>query len=235
MCQLRTKTTKTATLPARSRVDSLHLGFHVVIGVARLNVQQNGFIRQLHFTTHTQHQVQSSFLLDVVVRLCPVIVHSICSTNSCMFLIPKTCVLRCCLYRRGHGWFIVRMRLWDPPAWSHSYRHNRRGTCASPTTRTDLVMHLGHNVSTELAHLDTSFPQRPDAGRSDPPKLEPPSEKFLVGSARSRNPPERGSTSTTIQPPRLYSGRNPTAIGVSSLANLLLGSQLRPKKGHFRF
>ena len=52
------------------RVDvSLDLGFHVVIGVGRLTVQQEGFIRQLHFTTHTQYQVQSSFLLDVVVRL----------------------------------------------------------------------------------------------------------------------------------------------------------------------
>ena len=63
---------------ARSRVhvvlrvyDSLDLGFHVVIGVGRLNVQQDGFVHQLHFSTHTQHQVQSSFLLDVVVRLCP--------------------------------------------------------------------------------------------------------------------------------------------------------------------
>ena len=71
-------TTKTATLRAHSRVhvvlrvDSLDLGFHVVIGVGRFNVQQEGFICQLHFTTHTQHQVQSSFLLDVVVRLCPV-------------------------------------------------------------------------------------------------------------------------------------------------------------------
>ena len=36
------------------RVDvSLDLGFHVVIGVRRLNVQQEGFVRQLHFTTHT--------------------------------------------------------------------------------------------------------------------------------------------------------------------------------------
>ena len=82
-------TTKTATLRACSRVQdtvefhvvlrvvSVDLGFHVVIGVRRLNVQQDGFIRQLHFTTHTQYQVQSSFLLDVVVRLCPVIVNSI--------------------------------------------------------------------------------------------------------------------------------------------------------------
>ena len=97
-------TTKTATLRARSRVhvvlrvDSVDLGFHVVIGVGRLNVEQDGFIRQLHFTTQTQHQVQSSFLLDVVVRLCPVIVHSICIPNSCIFLIAKAGLLRCCLY-----------------------------------------------------------------------------------------------------------------------------------------
>ena len=96
-------TTKTATLRARSRVHvvlrvhSLDLGFHVVIGVGRLNVQQDDFIRQLHFTTQTQHQVQSSFLLDVLVRLCPVIVHSICIPNSCIFLIAKTSLLRCCL------------------------------------------------------------------------------------------------------------------------------------------
>ena len=44
------------------RVDvSLDLGFHVVISVGRLTVQQEGFISQQHFTTHTQIQVQSSF------------------------------------------------------------------------------------------------------------------------------------------------------------------------------
>ena len=44
----------------------------VLIGVGRLNVQQDGFVRQLHFTTHTQNQTQSFFLfVDVVVRLCP--------------------------------------------------------------------------------------------------------------------------------------------------------------------
>ena len=70
------------------RVDvSLDLGFHVVIGVGRLNGQQVG--RQLHFTTHTQYQVQSSFLLEIVVRLCPVIVHFICIPNSCIFHIAK--------------------------------------------------------------------------------------------------------------------------------------------------
>ena len=72
------------------------LGFHVVIGVGRLTVQQEGFIRQLHFTPHTQLQVQSSFLLEVVVRLCPVIVNSICIPNSCMFHMEKTGLLRCC-------------------------------------------------------------------------------------------------------------------------------------------
>ena len=77
-------TTKTAALRARSRVhvvlrvDSLDRGFHVFNGVGRLNVQRDGFTRQLHFTTHTQHKVQSAFLLDVVVRRCPVIVHSTC-------------------------------------------------------------------------------------------------------------------------------------------------------------
>ena len=94
-------TTKTAKQRARSRVQvtvefhvvlrvvSPDLGFHVVIGVGRLNVQQDGFIRRLHFTTHTQHQVQSSFFVDVVVRLCPVIVNSICIKNSCIFHISK--------------------------------------------------------------------------------------------------------------------------------------------------
>ena len=81
------------------RVDvSLDLGVHVVIGVGRLNVLQDGFIRQLHFTTHSQYQVQSSFLLDVVVRLCSVIVNSICIPSSCLFHIAKTGLLRCCLY-----------------------------------------------------------------------------------------------------------------------------------------
>ena len=81
------------------RVDvPLDLGFHVVIGVGRLIVQRDGFIRQLHITTHTQYQVQRSFLLDVVVRLCLVIVHSICIPNSCIFHIAKTGLLRCCLY-----------------------------------------------------------------------------------------------------------------------------------------
>ena len=74
------------------------LGFHVVIGVGRLTAQREGFIRQLNFTTHTQFQVQSSFLLDVAVRLGPVIVNSYRIPNSCMFHIAKTGPLRCCLY-----------------------------------------------------------------------------------------------------------------------------------------
>ena len=74
------------------------LGLHVDIGVGRLTVQQDDFVRQLNFTTHMQFQVQSSFLLDVVVRLCPVIVNSYCIPNSCMFHIAKTGPLRCCLY-----------------------------------------------------------------------------------------------------------------------------------------
>ena len=48
------------------------------------------------FTTHTQFQVQSSFLLAVAVRLCPVIVNSDCTPNSCIFHIAKTGPLRSC-------------------------------------------------------------------------------------------------------------------------------------------
>ena len=39
-----------------------------------------------------------SFLLDDEVRLCPVIVNSICIPNSCIFHIAKTALLRCCLH-----------------------------------------------------------------------------------------------------------------------------------------
>ena len=37
------------------------IGFHVVIGVGRLTVQQEGFIRQLHFTTHTHTKYKVLF------------------------------------------------------------------------------------------------------------------------------------------------------------------------------
>ena len=43
------------------------LGFHVVIGVGRLTVEQESFICQLHFTTHTHFETQKSFLVDDVV------------------------------------------------------------------------------------------------------------------------------------------------------------------------
>ena len=76
----------------------LDLGFDVVIGVGRLNVQQ---VDRQCFTTHTQYQVQSSFLRDVVVRLCPVIVHLVCIPNSCALHIEKMSLLRCCLYSLG--------------------------------------------------------------------------------------------------------------------------------------
>ena len=63
------------------------LGFHVVIGVGRLTVQ-----------FHHAHAIPS-FLLDVVVRLCPVIVNSDCSHNSSIWHIAKTGPLRCCPYK----------------------------------------------------------------------------------------------------------------------------------------
>ena len=89
-----TRTTKTATPRARSRLQvtvdfhvvrrvvSLDLGFHVVIGIGRLNVQQDGFLRQLHFTTQTQHQVQSSFLLDRSHRCQSVSRRLLCSMDQ---------------------------------------------------------------------------------------------------------------------------------------------------------
>ena len=56
------------------RVDvSLDLGVHVVIGVGRLNVQQEGFIRQLHFTTHTIfHKI-----ITVLTRYRPIVLELI--------------------------------------------------------------------------------------------------------------------------------------------------------------
>ena len=62
------------------------LGFHVVIGVGRPTVR-----------FHHAYAIPS-FLLDVVVRLCLVIVNSDCSHNSCILYIAKTGPLRCCLY-----------------------------------------------------------------------------------------------------------------------------------------
>ena len=61
------------TLRAHSRVHQMchfivgfdvlcvDLGFHFVIGVGRLTVQQNDFVRQFYFTTRTQFLAQSSF------------------------------------------------------------------------------------------------------------------------------------------------------------------------------
>ena len=60
------------------------LGFHVVTGVGRLTVRFH------------RAYAMPSFLLDVVVRLCPVIVNSDCSPNSCIFHIVITGPLRCC-------------------------------------------------------------------------------------------------------------------------------------------
>ena len=62
------------------------LGFHVVIGVGHLIVR-------FHLA-----YVIPSFLLDVVVRLCLVIVNSDCSHNSCILHIAKTGPLKCCPY-----------------------------------------------------------------------------------------------------------------------------------------
>ena len=74
------------------------LGFHVVIGVGRLAVQQENFYTSTSF--HHAHAIPSTklFLLNVVVRLCPVIVNSNCIPISCMFHIAKTGPLKCRLH-----------------------------------------------------------------------------------------------------------------------------------------
>ena len=62
-------TTKTATPRARSRVrvvfrvDSLDLGFHVAIGVGRLNVQQDGFYSSTAFH-HANATPSAEFFLS---------------------------------------------------------------------------------------------------------------------------------------------------------------------------
>ena len=81
------------------RVDvSLDLGFHVVTGVGRLTVQQKGLKRQLHFTTHTQFQVQNSFFWmlqsDFVMSSSTQSVSQILA----YFTSRKTGLLKCCLY-----------------------------------------------------------------------------------------------------------------------------------------
>ena len=80
------KTTCTFTSSVEFHVLCVDLGFHVVIGVGRLTVR-----------FHHAYAIPS-FLLDVVVRLCTVIVNSDCSHNSCMLHIAKTGPLRCCPY-----------------------------------------------------------------------------------------------------------------------------------------
>ena len=108
------------------------LGFHVVIGVGRLTVQQESFIRQLHFTTHTSFQVQSSFLLDVVVRLCPDIVNSICVSNACIFHIAKTGLLRCCKDMKKTGTQTARRSGCESIIRGTTRHPVRRGTWSRP-------------------------------------------------------------------------------------------------------
>ena len=66
-------------------VHCVGLGCHVVIGVGRLVVR-----------FHHAYEIQ--VFLDVVVRLCLVIVNSNCSHNYCLLHIAKTGHLRCVLY-----------------------------------------------------------------------------------------------------------------------------------------
>ena len=81
------KTMRTFTSSVEFHVLCVDLGFPVVIGVGRLIVR-----------FHHAYAIPS-FLLDLLVRPCLVIVNSDCSHNSCMLHIAKTGPLRCCPYR----------------------------------------------------------------------------------------------------------------------------------------
>ena len=72
------KTTCTFMSSVEFHVLCVDLVFHVVIGVGRLTVR-----------FHHAYAIPS-FLLDAAVRLCPVIVNSDCSHNSCILHIAKT-------------------------------------------------------------------------------------------------------------------------------------------------
>ena len=85
------KTTCTFTSIVEFHVLCVGLGFHVVIGVERVTVR-----------FHHAYAIPS-FLLDIVVQLCPVIVNSDCSPNSCILHIAKAGPLRCCPYKTFTG------------------------------------------------------------------------------------------------------------------------------------
>ena len=91
------------------------------------------------FTTHTQFQVQSSFLLDVVVRLCPVIVNSNCIPNSCILHIAKTGPLRCCPYRLRRPNGVIQVD-GNPSAWRSGRWIHRQ--CFQPDRKHE-CLHLG--------------------------------------------------------------------------------------------
>merc|ERR1719434_644646 len=78
-------------LVRRNALLVLDLGFHVVDGVGRLNVERDGFTRQrlhkdLHATTQAQHQVQSALLLNVVIGQSPAILELLACKNKTLLV-----------------------------------------------------------------------------------------------------------------------------------------------------
>jgi len=78
-------------LVRRNALLVLDLGFHVVDGVGRLNVERNGFTRQrlhkdLHATTQAQHQVQGALLLNVVIGQRPAILELLACKNKTLLV-----------------------------------------------------------------------------------------------------------------------------------------------------
>ena len=136
---------------------------------------KKGFTHQLHFTTHTQYQVQSSFLLNVVVRLCPFIVHSICIPNSCIFHIAKTGLLRCCLYtKRMLPKLIPRMK---------------KQTVATPSTNQHMICPktLG-NFGVETLHCEVTPLQSHRTGCQSVPATRAPHRRSFGGKVQEHLP-----------------------------------------------
>jgi len=82
----------------------LNLGFHVVDGVRGLHLQRDGLASQrlhkyLHAATETKHEVQSRFLLDIIIRECATILQLFaCEDKALLIRWNSLFVLYLCLY-----------------------------------------------------------------------------------------------------------------------------------------
>ena len=122
------------------------LGFHVVIGVGRLVVR-------FHHA-----YVIPSFLLDVVVRLCLVIVNSDCDHNHCMLHIAKTGPLRCCPYNRE----LIETPSWPEYILSTQWQTSRRKW----SHQGEGMFASSPKLQRSMAHGRARAREKPQPGRS---------------------------------------------------------------------